>query len=92
MYMNLKPNKQKIISFNTTAMTSLGFIMVGTPPPTPPKIESLEEVQNVLLERRNKPVKRGGGGGRSWCRNGGGGLSLFYYFTVQSYLLCVRGK
>ena len=26
MYMNLKPNQHKIISFNTTAMTSLGFI------------------------------------------------------------------
>ena len=30
--MNLKPNKHKI-SFNTTTMTSLGFIIVGTPPP-----------------------------------------------------------
>ena len=29
MYMNLKPNKHKIISFNTTTMTSLGFIIVG---------------------------------------------------------------
>ena len=26
MYMNLKPNKHKRISFNTTAMISLGFI------------------------------------------------------------------
>ena len=36
MYMNLKPNKHKRISFNTTAMASLGFIDVpssGTPPP-----------------------------------------------------------
>ena len=32
MYMNLKPNKHKI-SFNITTMTSLGFIIVGTPPP-----------------------------------------------------------
>ena len=31
--MNLKPNKHKIISFNTTTMTSLGFIIVGTLPP-----------------------------------------------------------
>ena len=30
MYMSLKPNKHKIISFNTTTMTSLGFI--GPPP------------------------------------------------------------
>ena len=34
MYMNLKPNKHKIISFSTTTMTSLGFIIVGTPPPS----------------------------------------------------------
>ena len=33
MCMNLKPNKHKIISFNTTTMTSLGFIIVVTPPP-----------------------------------------------------------
>ena len=33
MYMNLKPNKHKRISFNTTNMASLGFIA-----PTPPKI------------------------------------------------------
>ena len=26
MYMSLKPNQHKIISFNTTTMTSLGFI------------------------------------------------------------------
>ena len=31
--MNLKPNEHKIISFNTTTMTSLGFIIVGTLPP-----------------------------------------------------------
>ena len=29
MHMNLKPNKDKRISFNTMTMTSLGFI--GTP-------------------------------------------------------------
>ena len=32
MYMNLKPNKHKIISFNTTTMASLGFL---DPPPLP---------------------------------------------------------
>ena len=32
MYMNLKPIQHKIISFNTTTMTSLGFI-------GPPKIQ-----------------------------------------------------
>ena len=35
MYMNLKPNKHKGISFNTTTMTSLRFIappkMLGLP-------------------------------------------------------------
>ena len=30
MYMNLKPNQHKRISFNTTTITSLGFI--GPPP------------------------------------------------------------
>ena len=30
MYMNVKPTQHKIISFNTTTMTSLGFI--GPPP------------------------------------------------------------
>ena len=73
MYMNLKPNKHKIISFNTTTMISLWFIIVGTPPPPPPplikegdrslesieKIKSLGGVRNVLLERRDKSVKGG---------------------------------
>ena len=35
--MNLKPNKHEI-SFNTTTMTSLGFIIVGNPP-LPPLIK-----------------------------------------------------
>ena len=35
MYMNLKPNKHKRISFNTMTMALLGFI---SPPPPPPKI------------------------------------------------------
>ena len=39
MCKNLKPNKHKIISFNTTTMTSLGFIIVGTPPPPPPLLK-----------------------------------------------------
>ena len=33
MNMNRKPNKHKIISFNTIPMTSLGFIIVVLPPP-----------------------------------------------------------
>ena len=40
MYMNLKPNKHKRISFNTMTMASLGFIppplpKILAPPPTP---------------------------------------------------------
>ena len=40
MEMDLKPNKHKIISFNTTIMTSLVFIIVGPPlpPPFPPPL------------------------------------------------------
>ena len=33
MHMNLKPNKHRIISFNTTIMASLGFIIVVTSHP-----------------------------------------------------------
>ena len=51
--------------------------IVGTPLPYLPKTESLGGVQNVLLERGIN-VKRG--------------LPLFYYFIVQSHLLCVWGK
>ena len=40
MYMNLKPNKHKRISFDTTTMASVGFI--GPPlnlaPPHPPNL------------------------------------------------------
>ena len=60
--------------------------LVGTLPPLIkggqdlPKIDSLGGVQNVLLERDDKPEK------------GGGGVPLFYYFKVQSHLLCVWGK
>ena len=66
MYMNLKPKKHKIISFNTTTMTSLGIIMVGLPPTTTllkvgartfQKLSHLGGVQNFLLERGDKPVK-----------------------------------
>ena len=37
MYMNLKPNKHKRISFNTTIMTSLGFIRPPLNVAFPPK-------------------------------------------------------
>ena len=53
-----------------------------------PKMEPLggEGVRNFLLERGDKPVMGGGVDVEMW------GLQLFYYFTVQSCLLCVRGK
>ena len=41
MYMNLKPNQHKRISFNTTTMTSLGFI------------EFVEEKANLLIAFRD---------------------------------------
>ena len=46
MYMNLKPNQHKRISFNTTTMTSLG---VHSPPPPlnlapPPKFNFFAQV------------------------------------------------
>ena len=61
MYMNLKPNQHKRISFNTTTMTSLGFI-------GPPKIQ-LPPKFNFLLRSPNyfglellgpPPLKMGG--------------------------------
>ena len=79
MHMNLKPNKHRIISFNTTIMASLGFIIVVTSPP-PFLLKGGGGgmvVQNFLLERGDEI---------------GGGVPIFYCFTVQSYLLCVRGK
>ena len=70
MYMNLKPNKHKRISFNTTTMTSLGFI--GLPkilgPPlnlAPPKFNFLlRSPPNYFgLKFLGLPLKLGGGGG-----------------------------
>ena len=54
-----------------------------------PKINSLGGggVQNFLLERGNKPVKRYG-----WCKNGGVATFLLLYTAVQSHLLCVWGE
>ena len=73
----------------------LNKIIVGTPSPLlrgggggvgPSKnwVTAGGEGGNFLLERGDKPEKG------VWCRNGG--LPLFYYFTVQSHLLCVREK
>ena len=68
MYMNLKPNKHKRISFNTTTMTSLGFI--GLPkilgPPlnlAPPKFNFLLRSPKLFWFEifRSPPKIRGGG-------------------------------
>ena len=51
MYMNLKPNKHKIISFNTTTMASLGFL--APPPkilgPPPRKFKFLLRSSSIIL-------------------------------------------
>ena len=47
MYMNLKPNKHKRISFNTTTMTSLGFI--GLPKILGPPLNLAPPKFNFLL-------------------------------------------
>ena len=49
--MNLKPNKHKIISFNTTTIASLGFVIVVTTIPPLLKGGGWGGVQNLLLER-----------------------------------------
>ena len=54
MYMNLKPNQHKRISFNTTTMTSLGFI-------GPPK--NLVPPNYFGLKFLGPPRKLGTGGG-----------------------------
>ena len=46
MYMNLKPNQHKRISFNTTTMTSLGFI-------APPSPKILGPPLNLALPKFN---------------------------------------
>ena len=66
MYMNLKPNQHKIISFNTTTMTSLGFIdppkILGPPLNlAPPKFNFLlRSPQLFWSEIFRSPLKLGG--------------------------------
>ena len=71
MYMNLKPNKHKIISFNTTTVTSLGFIIVGTPTPIPlllkggrtfRKLSHCVGGYEIFLLERGINLYKGGGG------------------------------
>ena len=47
MYMNLKPNKHKRISFNTTTMASLGFI--GPPPNILGPLLNLAPLPNLIF-------------------------------------------
>ena len=70
MYMNLKPNQHKIISFNTTTMTSLGFIgppkMLGPPLNlAPTQIQFFAQVPHNYfgLKFLGPTLKLGGGGG-----------------------------
>ena len=51
-----------------------------------------EGVPKILLERGGGNPEGGGRGGwgGGWYRKGE--LPLFYYFTVQLHLLCVKGK
>ena len=58
MYMNLKPNQHKRIYFNTTTMTSLGFLR---PPPKilGPSLNLAPPKFNILLR---SPPKIGKGG------------------------------
>ena len=67
MNMNLKPNKHKIISFNTTTMTSLGFIIVGPPPLLKGEGRTFRKLSHLggggtkfLLEMEDKLVRGGG--------------------------------
>ena len=67
MYMNLKPNKHKRISFNTTTMTSLGFIgppkILGPPlnlAPPPPNLIFCSGPPNYFgLKFLGPPLKLG---------------------------------
>ena len=72
MYMNLKPNQHKRIYFNTTIMTSLGFIgpplnlapppnliFCSGPPPSPPNYFGLKFLGPP-------PLKYGGGVKGGW--------------------------
>ena len=50
-----------------------------------------QRVQNLSsLSQKTCYIQSSNSNKRDWCRNGG--LPLFYYFTVQSYLLCVGRK
>ena len=82
--MNLKPNKHKIISFNTTTYQRSGGDGGGGR--TFQKLSHFG-LQNFLLEMGNKPVKRGR------CRNGGGGGGATFLLLYSSVIFTVyEGK
>ena len=60
MHMNLKPNKHKTISVNTTTNGIIGVHHSCDLPPPPLIKGGGVGVQNFLLERGDKPVKEGG--------------------------------
>ena len=67
MYMNLKPNQHKIISFNTTTMTSLGFIdppkILGPPLNlAPPKFNFLLRSPQLFWSEIFRSLPKIGGG------------------------------
>ena len=70
MYMNLKPNEHKRISFNTTTMTSLRFIgppkMLGPPLnlAPPPQIYFFVQVPPSYFDFVRSPLKLRGDGER----------------------------
>ena len=59
MYMNLKPNKHKRISFNTTTMASLKFIIFPSKIPGP--YLNLAPPPPILIFCSGPPKIRGGG-------------------------------
>ena len=93
MYMNLKPNQHKRISFNTTTMTSLGFI---APPKilgpclnlAPPKFNFLlRSLPNYFgLKFLGPPLKFGGGWGAATMLSPEGLLNFLSKFYIP---LCV---
>ena len=60
MHMNLKPNKHKIISFNTTTIASLGFVIVVTTIPPLLKGGGVGRGTKSFAGKGDKPVKGGG--------------------------------
>ena len=71
MYMNLKPNKHKRISFNKTTMVSLGFIApalkFSSPPPKKIKFFAQVPLNYFGLKFLGPPLKLGGAATMKWA-------------------------